>query len=583
MKLSERFNTPAARVIFTAAMVLASLILLLGNCRFGGLGDGDEGYQLMCVRHWETSPLGMLSYWIGWHWMSLFPGYEVLASRCLVSLLMFLAIATGCWFCWRRTGNLLLSAALMPMCALGNRIGDFYLLNWDTGTYLFDAVALAALLSFTYRPARWKAAVAGGALALMTLGRLPLAVEGLVAVWVIVASCRRAASPLRDMWMYLGIGLGTYALTAALTMTAMCGSPAAYFATLVPENFITGHGAGDISAIANRLKMLIPRQVWYLFIGFLALGGAAAVHYARRHRGAVALTVIAVSCYYCVTMMSEAMLTTDWGWALLGSFLSVFLVIIFWLPISALCRRPGGYAVHVPWLQLITAMVFIILISFGSDTFFERISTPFAIPMVIGCTWPSLTRSGRGLMKLYIAFVTLTFGVMWLANVINYVVTYTVRMDEYPHQRGLITEPGQNYLYLMSRAAIQACRDSGTDYMIFGYRHNMLITIGEDNGLPHHWFDTHLYNHPGGYMVPLEPYARRKDAVIYSGNINIQPTELAQKLAPLGYETVWHVNNCTLYVKRDKVPRVQAALDSIISSSPATTSSIRKYQTSYAY
>lgn len=569
------------KYLFVTVMVAVSVFIMFSMCRYGGITDGDEGYQLMCVRNYNISPLGMLSYWIGSMWLKLFPGYEILTSRSLVSLIMFLAIGVGCWFCWRRTGNLLLAAALMPLCAIGNRMSDFSILNWDSGTYLWDAICLAALLCFTYRPSGKSAAIAGAMLALMTLGRLPLGIEVFTAIAVVWVSCRRAGLKATDSWRYIVIGILSFTVTALLAMTLMCGSPAAYYDAFVPENFITGHGTSDIPMVLKRLQYLVPRQIWYLLLGILALGAAAATYFAKRHKTLAAISVTLIIAYDLAVMSVESQYGAAWSWVLLGCFLSVLIIVLAWLPVANLIRRKDSSASTIPWLQIITILVFIFLISFGSDTFFERMCSAFALPMAVGCIWPLLRSRQKEFLKLYLFFVLLIFGGMWCIKYVSVALSYKFPLNQYPTQKGLVATPYQYDFYKVNHASIAACREAGANYFIFGARHNLLYVFGDDNGYPFHWFDAHLFRLPGGYFTALKPYAENNDALIYSGEMGIDREELARKLAPSGYIMLWSTLNSTLYVKADKAPQVQKALNLIIAGDPYMQDSVILRTTQY--
>ncbi len=557
----------AMRAALSLLFVAAGTALIFSSIELGGVGEGDEGYQLMCVENYSTSPLGMFSYWTGHLWMNLFGG-EVLALRALVSLTMLLAIFIGCFYCWRRTGNMLLAAALVPVCAMGNRLGDFPIFNWDTGTYLYDAIALVALLSFTERPRWWKAAVAGAAIALMTLGRLPLGIELLLAMAVVWASCRAAGLGWSRILTFWGIGLGAFTVCALLAMTAMCGSPAAYAASFVPENFITGHGAGDLSAIVRRLWYLLPRQIWYLAIGMLALAAAVAVCLARRHKAAVAVTATCALIYYSTLMIIEGQYGSVWSWLFLGSFLSVFLIVLFWYPMARMMRPADNPGAPVPWLQLLTILGFITLISFGSDTFFERMCGVFALPMAVGVTWPLMRGGERHMLKVYLIFFMVAFGSIWTTRQYHQYRLYRVPMDEFPHQRGLLAHPVQYGGYKVNRAAIESCRRNGKSYMVFGARLNLLYTFGPDDGYPYHWFDSHLFRYPGGYIEAIKPYAERTDAVIYAGEMGISYDELVENLAPMGYVPLWRHLRCSIFVKKESAAAVGRTLREILDTDP---------------
>ena len=142
--------------------------------------------------------------------------------------------------------------------------------------------------------------------------------------------------------------------------------------------------------------------------------------------------------------------------------------------LKAPADNPGA---PVPWLQLLTILGFITLISFGSDTFFERMCGVFALPMAVGVTWPLMRGGERHMLKVYLIFFMVAFGSIWTTRQYNQYRLYRVPMDEFPHHRGLLAHPVQYGGYKVNRAAIESCRRNGKSYMVFGARLNLLYHI----------------------------------------------------------------------------------------------------------
>jgi len=145
---------------------------------------------------------------------------------------------------------------------------------------------------------------------------------------------------------------------------------------------------------------------------------------------------------------------------------------------------------------------------------------------------------------------------------------YRVPMDEFPHHRGLLAHPVQYGGYKVNRAAIESCRRNGKSYMVFGARLNLLYTFGPDDGYPYHWFDSHLFRYPGGYIEAIKPYAERTDAVIYAGEMGISYDELVENLAPMGYVPLWRHLRCSIFVKKESAAAVGRTLREILDTDP---------------
>ena len=553
-----------SHTLLTILTICAGCVIGFSGVNLGLPGPGDESYQALCVADYRNNPLGMLAFFIGHLWQNLW-GDTVLSLRCLASLEMLLAVGVASLYLWRRTGRALMSAAVFTFCILVARATAFQLYNWDSGSYLFDAVALVAVASFLRGGDPRKAIVAGVAVACMALARVPSAVFAPVAFGFIWAGCRRHGFSARDTSLVLGAYTAAALASALILVTLMCGSPAEYIASFRPENLVGGHSPSDLPDWIKRIGELGYNQMVWITPSAVAVAAGLLLHRLQSgHRWLRAMAVIfTVALAFVVYRHREAW--CDFEWNSLGADLPLTAFLLLLFPVWNLTHTRRA---ATPGAELWWCAAMVVLMSFGSDTFFERMCGVFALPMAVGVTWPLMRGGERHMLKVYLIFFMVAFGSIWTTRQYHQYRLYRVPMDEFPHQRGLLAHPVQYGGYKVNRAAIESCRRNGKSYMVFGARLNLLYTFGPDDGYPYHWFDSHLFRYPGGYIEAIKPYAERTDAVIYAGEMGISYDELVENLAPMGYVPLWRHLRCSIFVKKESAAAVGRTLREILDTDP---------------
>ncbi|HAP29885.1 MAG TPA: hypothetical protein DCR26_07165 [Porphyromonadaceae bacterium] len=442
-------------------------------------GPGDESYQALCVADYRNNPLGMLAFFIGHLWQNLW-GDTVLSLRCLASLEMLLAVGVASLYLWRRTGRALLSAAVFTFCILVARATAFQLYNWDSGSYLFDAVALVAVASFLRGGDPRKAIVAGVAVACMALARVPSAVFAPVAFGFIWAGCRRHGFSARDTSLVLG-GYTAAALASALILvTLMCGSPAEYIARFRPENLVGGHSPSDLPDWIKRIGELGYNQMVWITPSAVAVAAGLLLHRLQSgHRWLRAMAVIfTVALTFVVYRHREAW--CDFEWNSLGADLPLTAFLLLLFPVWNLTHTRRA---ATPGAELWWCAAMVVLMSFGSDTFFERMCGAFTLPVIIAAIWPqapgAMLRLVRSVLMVSAAVFATVVAEQWVMKARH---NTAVPPQRYEALHGLRVSTADLRWLEINETAARTARATGMRYVTCVNRFTPQLIFGRDNG-----------------------------------------------------------------------------------------------------
>ncbi len=511
---SRLINSPQFRHLMAWLMVVAGIAVGFSEVDLGNVGTGDEAYQAICVRDYRNSPLGMLAYFIGNMWQDIF-GDTVLALRCLASVMILGAIGSACWYLYRRTGEILLSTSVFLVCVTVARISEFNFYNWDTGSYLFDAVALVSVVSFIYRPALWKALLAGASLACMAMARVPLAVLFPVSLLIVALACRNHNCRLGRGCALTAAMAAVYILTIILLVTLMCGSPTEYIRSFRAENIVSGHSLSDMDEWVDRIRRLGFRQLlwWIPATGTVLLSLFVYRAYSCNKWLCISMTVLLMA--FSVVIMRHCCAWKMFEWPMLGCALPLFVGVLLMCTVWNR-THPGSEKINVSSLALWTCVVFVALFAFGSDTFFERMCSVFAIPVVLGIVWKPLgDGGGRRFVWTFLLLSFLTMGSMLGSHSLFKSKIHTEDAgNHFPQLAGLEVEPGCLQPLYDAEDAVRTCREAGFRYVVMGERYNVNFAFGRDNGVSVHNF--HLNDSDASkWSTALKDSLMRADAVIY--------------------------------------------------------------------
>lgn len=481
--IDKRLHTDSKYAALTLLMLAAGCVIGFSGVNLGMPSPGDESFHALCVADYRSSPLGMLAFYIGHLWQRL-TGATVLSLRCLASLEMLIAIGLGSFYLYRRSRRALLSAGVFAICVTVARATAFQLYNWDSGSYLFDAMALVAVASFLRGGDPRKVFFAAIAAACMALARVPLVVFIPIIFVFVWAGCRRHGFSPRATALTLTLYTVSVAATVLLLVTLMCGSPAEYLASFRPENIITGHSPSDLHLWLDRLRDYGYNQLIWLAPSVGALWIALFLYRLRPGRLwlRAPLVLFLVGFSALIYRHRDAWCYFEWNSLGTDSPLLLFMLLLF--PAWNLTHS-GSHRLNTPRLELWWCGAMAVLMSFGSDTFFERMCGGFILPVIIAAGWPAaitshgMFRLGKIVLLLSLAVFGPVVAEQWVMKARINTVTPPAR---YAPLRGLkISSDALNWLEV-NEAAVNSARSLGMRYVICENRFIPQLVFDRDNG-----------------------------------------------------------------------------------------------------
>lgn len=386
----------------------------------GGTLGGDEAYQTLCVKRYDESPLGLLVFWIGNLWTSAF-GFEILNLRILASIEMWLSVAVTSAWCFYTTKNIRLSSVLLLLGCIVTRIGCSYIYNWDTGTYLFDAIALCLTLSILRNPNYLKFSLLGIFISLMTLGRLPSVIFLPLVIIVIYFGCKDKVK-LKKLILSETILVCSFVLVFIFLTWIILKSPSKYFTLLLNGNVVSGHSPIDdgerLWTIFNVWLTALP-NLWCW--GILSL--TIPVILIKIKSKFVKISIVFVWVLFCGLYSYWITPPQPSLFIMLGYGGSLSLGLLFAVPIYSLFSKKNQIN-KLTRYSLISCGLMIFSLAFGSDIFFERIGPGFLLPAIIGLLWPLKSRSFHRYLKCSLAFTLIGFTTLLSVHLLRIWILY---------------------------------------------------------------------------------------------------------------------------------------------------------------
>ena len=550
---SGRSHTP-----LTILTICAGCVIGFSGVNLGLPGPGDESYQALCVADYRNNPLGMLAFFIGHLWQNLW-GDTVLLLRCLASLEMLLAVGIASLYLWRRTGRALMSAAVFTFCILVARATAFQLYNWDSGSYLFDAVALVAVASFLRGGDPRKAIVAGVAVACMALARVPSAVFAPVAFGFIWAGCRRHGFSTRDTSLVLGAYTAAALASALILVTLMCGSPAEYIASFRPENLVGGHSPSDLPDWIKRIGELGYNQRVWITPSAVAVAAGLLLHRLQSgHRWLRAMAVIfTVALTFVVYRHREAW--CDFEWNSLGADLPLTAFLFLLFPVWNLTHTRRADA---PGAELWWCAAMVVLMSFGSDTFFERMCGAFTLPVIIAAIWPqapvSMLRLVRSVLMVSAAVFATVVAEQWVMKARH---NTAVPPQRYEALRGLRVSPADLRWLEINETAARTARATGMRYVTCVNRFIPQLIFGRDNGPRLSIF--HIDSTDPSQWPPEQTGAVAAAQMIIYNETMAADAPVFAHLRALGFTDVLHRDDVHIFARHADTAAITPETDSL--------------------
>lgn len=374
---------------------------------FFGFWD-DEPYQALCVRRYREAPLGVLTFFIGKLWTDIF-GFSLLNLRYLTSILVALATGVSATYLYRLTRRPVLAGLCFLLGAILMKLTSFYLYNWDTGTYLFDSIALCVLISLLSRPTTVKFLIFGVTIALITLGRAPSAILLPLSMLLIVCGLRhgtRFYSPVKACLMVIAGWTVVMLLLTALIL----GSPAEYIRQYELGNVVSGHSLSYWSYIKIRIFYIFDKTVsgWFVASGCMLM--AVVLPWMRRRGAAAALLLLwLLTALFYEYLQAKSVLSFP---LTLGGDTPVGIGLLLAAPIYCLYdqkRMPRALLFNI-----LAVVIIYVSMAFGSDAFVERMTVGFTVPVIIAIVWRSDICVIRRYVKCALGVCLVVFGSIFI-------------------------------------------------------------------------------------------------------------------------------------------------------------------------
>lgn len=383
-------------------IIILGLFFLFGTLKVFYL-PGDEHYQALSVRYYKESPLAMLVFYIGNIWTSVF-GDSMLDLRILCKLCVLISIVIGCQFLYSKTHNLLLTSYIFALCCICNSISGFAIYNWDNGAFPFEALGLVSLIIYIRKHSLLYIIITGFITGLMTAARVPLVVFVVICIWIII---HQKNKNLSSTISHTSAYLLAFILSLICCAELMTGSLTSYVASFNKDNIITGHSPSDINIWIWRIKYFLPLSILNTMPAVICFFLSHYYTNVRYHRNLIYCIIIflMVFLYWCL-MRFIAIGGEDYITTLSNIGLPLFLIPLIVIPCKSLTQVKSRKLIDFNLrTNLIVLLLFMFLLGFGSDTWFQRWSIVFIFPICLGVIWEYLDTKLKHVMKTWFSLM----------------------------------------------------------------------------------------------------------------------------------------------------------------------------------
>ena len=380
IKVNNQYDHRILKYVFVAIPVITGLFFILPLFNFESLW-ADEFYQAICVRRYKEAPMGILTFFIGNKWTEVF-GFSLLNLRILAAVEGVLAITITSIFSYRCTKNAILSAFSFLLACLLYKYAAFPIYNWDSGTYLFDAIAICLMISLISHPSKIKYVLLGIIIGLMTLGRLPSGIFIVFSCVLIFIANKYNSSGFNSPKAIFYV-LAGWIFAILLLLTIIYDSPLNFFSYLKLENTVPRHSLiHDGKYLFDRLWKIswISTAKWFPGLGCMLI--AVVLPYIRKR--IISILIVSFWLIFCLLLAFQRYTEYQMPMALGGDSVVGFALILVYPIYCTLKNKKTNPIVNI---KLWGVVAILISMSFGSDGYFERSLTAFVVPILITIVW----------------------------------------------------------------------------------------------------------------------------------------------------------------------------------------------------
>lgn len=486
-------------------------MFLLEN--YGGPGR-DEQFQTLSVREYDISPLGLLVFWIGHKWSDLF-GFSMLNLRILASIESLLAVGVTSVYFYRQLHKPMLSCIVFFLGCILLRTTGFNIYNWDSGTYLFDAISVCLLVSIIRHPSNSKCIWLGISIALMTLGRLPSGIFlpfSLLLIWI-----SQTGTPNKFRLRSILLITGTWFLTVVLITWTILGSPIRYIELLTAGNMVTGHSLSEDSEwLINRfidLIFTIPRNYAIALACIVFTVVCACIKRKMLNFIYAIIAFWSLLLLYIGFTFPHGIYSHKWP---LGYDLPLSICLLLSVPVYNIFHKTKIKLTRETKLSLWACFALLCAMAFGSDAYWERCVSGFIIPVILCLLWPLKITGFHKFLHYFVLISTLTFSAAFIGH--NYSLWKHLKdlqpISDSKVMEGLKGRSIASDEVTKSHDAILKLRNDHIPYIYLGNHLGANLEFGPDEGFSfqHYHYQFSYYDY---WKKFNSTYIDNADAVIY--------------------------------------------------------------------
>ena len=512
----------------------------------------DELYQSICVSRYSEAPLGLLTYYIGHLWTDIF-GFTVVNLRYLTQVEILFAILLPTIFLYGLCPNRTLCALAFLMGCLMVKVCAFHIYNWDTGTYLFDSIAICLLISAISKPSLLKYILLGFGIGLMTMGRITSGVFLPFALVVVLFANRYNHSAYPYWRAFAGI-VCAWIVCVLLVICLTVGSPAAYLDILGAGNVVSGHSpTSDFGRLYYRLRVIATHSTltWTPGVGCMLL--AVILPFIKKR----IVKWLLVGGWICVCVLLSISIMFDGPeYPLLrGGDTPVGLALIIACPVYALFGGPKPS--KLMQIELWSFVLLLVAISFGSDGYVERMIVGFSLPLLVGVVWKNGSEAIRRYVAYSVGMCVLVFGIMLgtqFANLYRLSKSESAVCVETPPFRNLkLMELPFNELDKAGEA-VEFLLDRQIPYAYLGEFYLIELVYGQNVGPSFHNFHDNTARSLTWFKCK-DDILSKAEAIVYVPDLpNFESDEILPDLYNEGFTDAVSIGEAVILFRSGKAP-----------------------------
>lgn len=398
-------NSKPLNVICGGLFILLGLVAAVVMRNWGTISH-DEAYQTWAVLNWQDMRTAPLSFWIGAKWLEV-TGINMLNLRLLARIIAIVSVAVTCLYLFLRTRRGVLSCFVFMVCMWVWRSDAFMIYNWDSGSYLWDVLALISIVEYFRSPSVNKALLTGGACALMTLGRMPSGV--IVIAWAILSFLYGRENKLGFKHFLTTLSAFGLAFLAVFTIIlwSTYSNPIEYFSTL-NKGVVGGHSLSNLDNYKFRLIFMSRYFTFLYFPALLCLLTcwvcrkrffiSSGLTHVKRHIGVI-LTLFIICVF--VAFWEVKFHNDDSAECFMGCAVPIVVGFLLLVPLRNF-SFPGAEKIRISKWQMWGCAIVIFSMLFGSDAYTERIEGGIVLPVIILILWATENHA----VQRYVLLVT---------------------------------------------------------------------------------------------------------------------------------------------------------------------------------